>query len=196
MRKIILKKVGVMKKVCLAIMLMLFVINTHADPWSGNVNFFLGKKSVDSEYWAPVDDPVEFGVLVDFKPSGWPISVALDALGSYDQVTEGGIKFEGTTSEFNAGVRKIWQVSGSSVRPYIGGGLAFINAEFKGTGFNTVSDDDKGTGIWLNGGIYWTLGQHFNLGLDLRYSEADVTLFGLEGKAGGTHAGLLLGYHW
>jgi len=185
-----------MKKIYLTLVLMLFAIGANADPWTGNVNFFLGKKSVDSEDWAPVDDPVEFGVLVDFQPRDWPISVALDFLGSYDQITQGGIKYEGITSEFNAGVRKIWNVSGSNVRPYIGGGIAFIGAEFKGTDFNTVSDDDNGTGIWLNGGVYWTLGRHFNLGLDLRYSQADVTLFGVEGEAGGTHAGLLLGYHW
>ena len=57
-----------------------------------------------------------------------------------------------------------------------------------------VSDDNNGIGIWLNGGVYWTLSQHFNLGLDLRYSQADVTLFDVD--AGGTHAGVILGYHW
>jgi hypothetical protein len=41
-----------------------------------------------------------------------------------------------------------------------------------------------------------TLGQSFNLGFDLRYSSADITLGGFEVEAGGTYAGLLLGYHW
>ena len=135
-------------------------------------------------------------MLVDFKQQDWPVSIALDFLGSYDEVTEIGVNFEGTTSEFDVGVRKIWDASGSSIRPYIGGGLAFINAEIKAIGFNTVSQDDSGTGIWFCGGVYWTLGQHFNLGLDLRYSQADVTLYGVEGEAGGTHAGIILGYHW
>ena len=185
-----------MKKIIITIMLALFAFNAQALQWTGNVNFYLGKKSVDSEDWAPVDDPVAFGVMVDFKESSWPVSIALDVMASYDEMTESGIKFEGTTSEFNAGVRKIWQPGGSMVRPYIGGGLAIIGAEFKGTGFNTVSDDDTAMGIWLNGGIYWTLGRSFNIGLDLRYSQAEVTLFGVDGEAGGGFAGLLLGYHW
>jgi len=133
---------------------------------------------------------------VDFKQDQWPVSIALDFLVSVDETTVFGANVEAITSEFNAGVRKIWEVSGSPIRPYIGGGLAFVNAELTVTDFFTVVDDDRGTGIWLNGGVYWTLGQSFNLGLDVRYSDADVTLFGVDAKAGGTHIGLILGYHW
>ena len=185
-----------MKKNILAIILMLFFINSPANAWTGNVNFFLGAKSLDENDWAPVDQHAEFGVLVDFKQQDWPVSIALDFLGSTEEATELGVNFEGTTSEFDVGVRKIWGTEGSTIRPYIGGGLAFIGAEFKGTAFTTVSDDDNATGIWLNGGVYWTLNQSFNIGLDLRYSQADVTLFGVDADAGGTHAGLILGVHW
>ena len=185
-----------MKKNILAVALVLFFVSANANAWTGNVNAFLGQKTLDEDDWAPLDKQAEFGVLVDFKQQDWPVSIAFDYLGTYDEATEFGVNVEGTTSEFDVGVRKIWEVSGSSIRPYVGGGLAFVNAEFKRTTFPTVSDDDNGTGIWLNGGVYWTLGQHFNLGLDLRYSQADVTLFGVEGEAGGTHAGVILGYHW
>ena len=187
----------IVKKSILTVILMLFFINANANAneWTGNVNFFLGQKTLDEDDWTPLDKQAEFGVLVDFKQQSWPVSIAIDFLGSIDVETESGIDLEGSTTEFDVGVRKIWEVAGSSLRPYIGGGLAFINAEFKATNF-PVSDSDSGTGIWLNGGVYWTLGQHFNLGLDLRYSQADVTLFGEEGEAGGTHAGIILGYHW
>lgn len=185
-----------MNKNILAVALTLFFISANANAWTGNVNFFLGGKTLEENDWAPVDQQAEFGVLVDFKQQNWPVSIALDFLGSVDEATELGVNFEGSTSEFDVGVRKIWEVSGSSIRPYVGGGLAFVNAEFKGTAFTTISQDDNGTGIWLNGGVYWTLGQHFNLGLDLRYSQADVTLFGVDIDAGGTHAGVILGYHW
>lgn len=185
-----------MKKKILAIILMLFFINSPVNAWTGNVNFFLGGKSLDENDWEPVDQHAEFGVLVDFKQQDWPVSIALDFLGSVEEATQSGINYEGTTSEFDVGVRKIWGAEGTKIRPYIGGGLAFVSAEFKGTAFTTVSDDDNGTGIWLNGGVYWTLNQSFNIGLDLRYSQADVTLFGVDGDAGGTHAGLILGIHW
>ena len=172
------------------------MVNAHAYQWTGNVNFFLGQKSLESDDWGPLDEQGAFGVLVDFKQRHWPVSIALDILGSADDTRELGVDIDGSTVEFNAGVRKIWEVHRSSVRPYIGGGIAFINAELETTGFNTVTVEDDGTGFWINGGVYWTLGQHFNLGLDLRYSEAEVTLLGVDVEAGGAFAGLLLGYHW
>lgn len=185
-----------MARKILGVMLMLFVVNAHAGGYTGNVNFFLGQKSLDSDDWSPLDEQGEFGVLVDFRQSHWPVSVAIDILVSADEATELGIRFEGITSEINGGIRKIWEVSGSSFRPYIGGGLAIISAELEGTSFTTVSDDDSSLGIWLNGGVYWTLGRSFNLGLDLRYSRAEVNIFGVDVEAGGAHAGLILGYHW
>ncbi len=175
---------------------MLFVLNAHADGWTGNVNFILGTKTLDSDDWGTFDEQAAFGVLVDFKQNNWPISIAIDMLGSLDKETVSGIETEGNTSEFDIGVRKIWEVSGSSIRPFIGGGLAFINAELKTSTPVTVSVSDSGTGIWLNGGVYWTLGQHFNLGLQARYSKAEVSFSGFDVEAGGIHAGLMLGYHW
>lgn len=185
-----------MKKYYLATILTLFVFNAYADDSTGNVNFFLGQKSLKSDDWSPVENQAAFAVLVDFKQSSWPVSIAIDILGSYQDSTVSGIYFEGSTAELDLGVRKIWEASGTSMRPYVGGGIAFINAEAKGTFFYTVSDNDTGVGFWLNGGIYWALTQHFNLGMDLRYSQAEVTLFNVNVEAGGTSVGLILGYHW
>ena len=184
-----------MKKSILTIILMLFFINANANEWTGNVNFFLGKKTLEENDWGTADEQAEFGVLMDFKQSHWPVSIAIDLLDSEDVVS---IFTSGSTSEFDIGVRKIWEVANSSIRPYIGGGLAFINAEIRTASLfsDAVSQNDNGTGIWFGGGVYWTLGQHFNLGLDLRYSQADVTLFDENIDAGGTHAGIILGYHW
>jgi len=63
-------------------------------------------------------------------------------------------------------------------------------------GFQQVSEDDTGTGFAICGGVYWTIGQHFNLGLDVRYSSAEATLYETKAAIGGTHSGLILGYHW
>jgi len=40
------------------------------------------------------------------------------------------------------------------------------------------------------------LGEHFNIGLEGKYSTADVTLFGIDADAGGGHFGMLVGFHW
>ena len=168
----------------------------HAQSCTGNINFFLGAKSMEKDDWAPIEDQGEIGVLIDFKQDTWPVSIAIDLLHSSDRATLEGFRFDGRTTELNLGVRKIWDHF-PMIRPYIGGGLALINAELEGSSFGIrVSDDDTSAGIWLNGGIYWTLGSAFNIGLDLRYSKAEVTVFGVDVEAGGGHAGLILGYHW
>ena len=184
-----------MKKNILVVILMLLTTNAYANEWTGNLNFFLGKKMLDESDWAPLDNQPEFGVLVDFKLKQWPFSFAIDYLVSTDDAP-GLPSVEAITSEVDIGLRKIWNPGNSSIRPYIGGGLAYASAELKTLSTPSITVDDGGYGIWLNGGVYWTLGQSFNLGLDLRYSQADVTLFGVEGEAGGTHAGIILGYHW
>jgi opacity protein-like surface antigen len=186
----------IMKKSIVIPILMLFVMNVHASDWSGNANFILGTKSLENSDWGTLDEQLAVGVLVDFKQKNWPISMAIDLLGSLDEEDIPGGKREGSTSEFDIGVRKIWEVSGSSIRPFIGGGIAFIDAEQKLTNGISVSVDDSATGVWLNGGVYWTLGQHFNLGLQARYSKAEVTLAGIDVEAGGTIAAIMLGYHW
>ncbi len=179
--------------------------NSNPNAWTGNVNGFLGAKILDEDDWAPVDEHVEIGILLDFKQKSWPISIAIDLLFSSDEedINFAVLNFgtfnanlEGNTTEFNLGIRKIWD-NLSKVRPFIGGGIAFINAEVKGTALGiSVSDDDTGVGVWFDGGVYFTLTEHFNIGVDVRWSKAEVTLFNIDGEAGGWHVGALLGFHW
>lgn len=167
---------------------------------SGNINAFLGSKSLDED-WEPVEDQVEAGIEFDFKGENWPISIAIDLLasGAEEEVIIpflGNVNFEGKTTEFNLGVRKIWEPT-ATIRPFLGGGLAFISGEYSGaSGPFLVSDDDTGTGFWLGGGIYWTLVEHFNLGFEAKISSAEINIYGVDVNAGGGHFGLLLGYHW
>jgi hypothetical protein len=152
-----------------------------------------------------VDEHDEGGILIDFKPKNWPISIAIDILFSSEEedVSVAVLNFgtfnaelEGKTTEFNLGVRKIWD-NPSVVRPFIGGGIAFITAEIEGKAFGvSVSDSDTGVGVWFDGGVYFTLFEHFNLGVDVRWSAAEVNLFEVDGEAGGWHVGGLIGFHW
>jgi len=155
--------------------------------WSGNLNFFLGKKYLDGGDWGPVDEHDEIGILSDFKHKSWPVSIAFNALSSKDDVS-GSVNLDAKTMELDIGVRKIWE-NFSYLRPHIGGGITFVEAEKKRM-------DEDSLGIWIGGGVYWTFDEHFNLGFDLRWSDADVTLFGIDTEAGGFHASLLVGLHW
>lgn len=174
--------------------------------WTGNINAFLGSKALDKDDWEPVEEQGEIGIKIDFKQQSWPVSIAIDFLASESDEERGlfydpsfGIfeaAFQGRTSELNLGVRKIWDHF-PHVRPFIGGGLSFIRAEGEVSAFgDSVSDDDAGTGLWIGGGVYWTLADHFNIGLELMASSAEVTIFDTDVNAGGGHFGVLAGYHW
>jgi hypothetical protein len=185
------------KKNILAMILMTYVLNAHSHGYTGNFSLFVGQKSLDSEDWAPIDDQATLGLLADFKHNSWPVSLAIDYLGSYDEAMELGLQYEAITTELGVGVRKYWETPGSSLRPYIGAGLAYIYAEARGSGFGAVPDgSDHSPGFLLNGGIFWTLGDCINVGLGLRYSNAEVTIFDVKVDAGGTSAGLIFGCHW
>lgn len=192
------------KVLCIVIIVVMVILPvvSQADEWTGNVNVFLGSKALDENDWAPIEDQDEYGILVDFKQKGAPVSIAVDFLRSegdgsaYDTYSRLYIHLVAEMTELNVGVRKIWDQQ-DSVRPYVGGGIAFIYADVSGSSRGvTVTDDNNGVGIWINGGVYWTLGTSFNIGFDLRYSQAQVSLFGVNVNAGGGHAALFLGYHW
>jgi hypothetical protein len=180
---------------------------TSSDPhaWSGNVNLFLGAKFLEEDDWEPIDEQVEGGILVDFKQRRFPLSIAIDLLYSGDDQDIGvhvfgfgtfGTHVESRTTEVNIGVRKIWERS-ETVRPFIGGGVALINAELESKTLGaSESDDDIGVGAWIDAGIYWTLNRQFNIGIDARWSRAEVDLFGVTGQAGGWHIGAMAGFHW
>jgi hypothetical protein len=161
--------------------------------WTGNVNFFLGGKTLDDEDWEPVEEQAEFGIEVDFAKKTWPVNIAIDLMVSAKEENPLGINIKGETSEFNVGVRKIFDAG--IMHPFIGGGISFISAELSIFGLGVSGND---TGYWVDAGIYWRLTEHFNLGFEVKKSSADVTFSDISVTAdgGGEHFGLLLGYHW
>lgn len=180
---------------------------SQAADWTGNVNALLGIRLLDESLLeqAKVDEQDQFGILIDFRPNDWPINMAIDILQSeadesaFDPFTGLGASIELEFTEVQLGVRKLWDRS-RTVRPYIGGGLSYLTADISASVSDpffsiSVTDDDSSFGIWAGGGLYWTLGEAFNVGLDVRHSLNEVSFGDLDVDAG-THAGLLLGYHW
>jgi hypothetical protein len=190
-----------MKKVFFIFILMLpitfFVSGTSfaASDWTGNINFSMGAKALDEDDWEPLDSQPECGFNVDFGKKSWPFNVAIGVLTSSKEKDYYGARIKGATKEFRAGIIKIWNAT-PTMRPYLGGGLALVNAEVKASADFEVSNSDKKLGSYINGGVYWTIAKHFNLGCDLGYSKAKVNLYGIDGEAGGAHASFLIGYHW
>jgi opacity protein-like surface antigen len=197
-----------MKKIILVIALLLsatfFVSNQSyaQSDWTGNINFVMGSKSLDEDDWKPLEAQAEFGVNFDFGSKSWPIRFDIGYLKSsdevdiYDSFYDITLNSEASTSELRLGVKKIWEPT-LTMRPYVSGGLAMINAKIKTSalGFSD-SEDDSAVGLYVNGGIYWTVASSFNLGFELGYSKAKVTIYGYDAEAGGGHALLLAGYHF
>jgi len=182
----------------------------------GDANFLFGYKMLSEGEFDDlgVDNQPELGVSVtlDFQ---WPVALAIDLLSSHDDTTEATSptvmrRTRVDTLELNIGVRKFWEIK--KWRPYVGGGLAMIQLDAKQTTSTNIlgnivkdtliDDDDTGVGFWLSGGTLWMLPEGFNVGAELRYSDADsdLTSEGFTSKqnfdAGGFHLAVMLGYHW
>lgn len=197
MNRIFVSSAGLAFFLCAVLLIAAPAHAAYAGGYTGNLNLFLGQKNLDDDDWAPVEDQPEVGGTLDFRGGNWPVSAAIDFLYSTDKEDiVPGLEAEGTTWELDLGIRKVFDEMGI-IKPFVGGGLAIINGEVKATAFGlSANEDDTGFGFWLDGGVYFTLAQHFNIGAEIRYSKADITIAGVDGDAGGLHFGLLLGYHW
>ena len=171
---------------------------TGSDNFTGNISGNIGQKSLDDKDWGELDGQGSLGMILDFKKKSWPVSIAVDVIISGTEEKDGDIETNGGTFETDIGVRKIFELSNSSIKPYIGGGIAII-----GAGTQTIDDgktisdeDDTGTGAWLGGGMYYAASESLIIGFDLRYSEAEVTLSDEDREAGGFRTGFTVGYHW
>lgn len=170
-----------------------------AADWQGNVGGFLGRQSLDNSDWANHDKMKSIGMIADFKTPSAPLSFAIDLIGSGDEDKFGALEQNAYSAQIHLGVRKVFEINDSAFKPYIGGGLALIHSELEQKDLVTSSSrkqDDSANGGWFGVGTYVELSEHFQLGLDLRYSEADVTLFGKTRQAGGTQTAFTAGYHW
>lgn len=190
-------KKGLLIPVVWVALISLYPIDSPAaEEWTGNANLLLGVKFLDEIDWEPLDEQAEVGIDLDFRKREWPVSLAAAFVYSMDDDDVDGIDLDGSTAELRLGIRKIWEPD-QTIRPFFGGGLVLLRAdldsEYQGA---RVSDHDETVGIWLNGGIYWTLNRYLNLGFNLGISTGEVTLFGYDADAGGFHSALLLGYHW
>lgn len=196
---------------------VLLSASVPADEWKGNVNFMLGPRTADDDL-APADEPISFGAAVSFGKVDWPLMIALDVVVSRDEGSDSysypgyyyyydlDVDVEVTTRELAVGVRKFW---GENVHPFIGGGIELFQTDYQvdaslfGLPSITIfDDDDTDLAFWANAGIYWDLGDRFNLGAHVRYSDADATIsstapgIDLDLDLSGFHYGVLAGWRW
>lgn len=172
--------------------------------YEGNFNVFLGQKWMKTSDWDPVAEQPELGLMLAFGIERAPIYLALDVLASQktstaNTPTYGPVDVKALSREYGIGVRKVWTVG--STHPFLGAGgcVVAVDLDLESATYSP-SYGDQSYGLWIDGGVTWRIGKHFNLGFDLRATKANAK-FEVQGlpvdvAAGGFHAGLLVGYGW
>ena len=171
----------------------------------GNINALLGQKELDKSYsdTENIQEQDMLGLMMDWGAEGWPINIALDVVDSSKDTNDNdfNVDVDGSTLAIDGGVRWYF-VKNRSWEPYVGGGVSYISGEVKTSGENNdVEFDDSTVGYWVNGGIKWVIGEHFNLGGDVRWEKAELDVEDDLGnptnvEAGGLGYAVLLGYRW
>lgn len=162
---------------------------TTDDPFFFDVNVFGGRKTMSESDWDALAIQNEVGLLGTFGPANWPVHLALEGYGarSSDRNTSTNI------TEFSTGLRRVFALG--PVRPFVGAGVGFTRADYKVEVSDDVfeTDTDRGTVLWAGAGVAFRFRTYGNVGVQLRYSTADVTLGSRTVDAGGVHLGVTVG---
>ena len=170
--------------------------NAHANDSTINIKMFYGDKTIDSEAWSAQDDHGTVGLLTDFRTGYNGVRVAVDLFGSgSEKNTTSQVK--GTyTAEAHLGIRKYFDLQ-SKFEPYVGGGINLAYASQKNNQSSVkTEEEDMDSGLWLNGGLDYLINDYITVGVDLRYSSAEVELYGESVALNAFTTGVSLGYRW
>lgn len=183
-----------LKVLTFAIFLFLSPSLTYASEWSGHLSGLVGLKILDSDDWPDLDTHLSMGIAFDIRKDSWPISIALDVMDTDGNYEQDDMEDLGHSTECHFGVRKLFMYQNPKIQPYIGGGVSFMSAEqeYQVNG-NKTKEDDHCMGGWLGAGIYFATNYGFTVGLDVRYSQGEVTLFDHDRAAGGFQTFVIVG---
>jgi len=135
---------------------------------------------------------------VDIKEQSWPVSLALNFMGSSDVERDRVYDTFGSTSEAQIGVKKIFEL-GEVTNIAIAGGAAIITGDLERRYDYPYryreTDSETEIGPWASLGIYWRLAW-INVGIEGKWSKADMRLLSRDVDAGGGHFGVIIGYNW
>jgi hypothetical protein len=183
------------------LVLAAFVPAAHAAATDVNLNFYpVSARSLNKDFWDPVDTQYAFGGTVDFGHHGAPIHFAFGLHSSIGTQSFSNPLINdtvGTVSELSFGIAKVWETKGR-VRPFIGGGASFVQASLAlDVPTGTATNRDDSIGWWIEAGVYWRIGRHFDLGFSGRtLMGTSITLFGVDGDANYWQVGPMLGWSW
>jgi len=172
----------------------------RADGMTGNTQFHLGQRWMDNDLWQPLDEPMSFGMASDFAPASSPVRAALGFQIAFDKADVTAPFFDDTGdvgvvfAEFSVGFL-CDPVKKGVVRPYIGAGVLQMYGA-TGSDWN-FSDGDHTFGFYGTLGMYFKVGEHFNVGFDGRIVRGtDLTIVGRDVDGDYEQASMLIGFSW
>lgn len=165
--------------------------------WTGNLNLGVGLLRADQEDWGTTSLQKEFRLAFDVRQRRWPINIAVDFLHAVSEDNflirnDSSVSYRQRSVEINGGVRKIFDGKLYSMRPFVGGGFGYLHTQLEG--YYELGDGNLGA--WAEGGVYWELERHFNIGAAALWSWTEIATEVGTATAGGLHFEMLLGYHW
>jgi len=143
-------------------------------------------RALDSDtYGNIVDDQAAFGFTLYTIPGDWPVELEFSF--QYSGWDDGDYYYsptvEATNLELSVGLRRVFGTPDQFVRPYLGGGVARIDADLDDY-FLGVSGSDSSFGYYLHGGIVMPMAGMSYWGFDYRtVFETDLDL-GFPGSDG------------
>lgn len=164
--------------------------------WNGNLK---GPANLRGKF----DDQPLAGLMVDITlHKEMMLGIEFGALYSMDDAIDGTTKLSGSVIEGFVGLRRTWMVD--QFRPYAGFGLTFIQAAYKERvpGVISIDEDDGSIAGYGHFGFIYRVGDHFNIGGDIRYdflSSIEFDFGGgtvLEGDANNVVFTMQFGWGW
>ncbi|PCJ56960.1 MAG: hypothetical protein COA79_17635 [Planctomycetota bacterium] len=163
--------------------------------WDGNIDFTVGQKYLDSDYWGSIDKQIQFGANYYLKPTNFPIGFNVSSLLSFGSETENEVKTSGYTFEQHFGLITIFNKN--NFKFVFNGGIAFILADFSRTGSsNDFSNYGEGTGFYIDSEIQYVITNKLHAGMRIGYSAAKVDFIFGDEEAGGMYVGLSFGLNF
>jgi hypothetical protein len=189
---------------------------------TGNINLLYGTKMLhgwsEFGYSTDINRQKLKGINVDLRLKSWPINIVVgssqtSADSDYSYKFPAGRYFgtaHGFIKEMEYGLKKIWDPS-PFFHTFLGAGIALVDAEitYEGTTIpfyngTTYSDFKKDSGhatcLWIDTGIYMTVANHFNIGIEFGYSKGDTDLKtkiqNQTVSAGGFKTAFFTGFHF
>ena len=167
----------------------------HADDsWSNRVSILFGQKHLQKDIFDE-NKHSAFGIGFDIKKQDWPVSIAIDLVGSGKETNNANSGSDVATGELHLGIRKHWLFN--NIEPYIGGGASLSVTEitnFSGDGIEKQDDDE--IAYWVSTGINWKFDSNIVVGADIRYSDAKAELFNSAIKTSGVYSMVTVGYQF